>query len=53
MGEKMARKNFIDGFHINTIKKLLENKDTPQWIKQSWIEKVEKAGYKDKIKNVI
>lgn len=49
----MKNKNFIDGFHIDTIKKLLENNNTPPWIKKAWIKKVEKAGYKNKIRDVI
>ena len=49
----MKKDLFIDGFHIEAIKKLLKNDNTPQWIKDAWIEKVKNSGYGEKIKDVI
>lgn len=52
----MARQkdpNYVDGFHKDAIRKLLESPNTPKWVKEAWKTKLKKAGVKlDKLKEV-
>lgn len=53
----MVRKHdpdYVDGFHKEAIKKIIESPNTPAWLKKIWTKKLKDAGISvKKIKDVV